>query len=94
MKEYQRELQLNTLYSTSKLGGVSGVGSQLKPNIEVVGSVNIYGAQEEPDTPPTDMTLFVENFSGFDSFSVIPSYIYITGEASRITVTGVKADVV
>jgi hypothetical protein len=92
MKDYQQTLELATLYAVSK-GGLSG-SEQLKPNIEVVGgSVDIYGSQEEPVSPPTGMFKTREAFAGIEAFDVIPNYLYIaqnTGTTTSIITSGLN----
>lgn len=93
LKEYQQEIALNTLYS---VGAAVGGEEQLRPNIQVIGgTVNIFGSQEIPASPLTDMFLTAEGFSGIDAFGVIPNYIYITqnsGTTEKIILSGMTVD--
>ncbi len=91
----QVQIQLDTLYSVK----YSDRGTeQLQPNIEVVGgTVNIYGSQQKPDSPPTGMYETAADFGGIDAFGVIPSYLYIeqaSGTVTSIILTGVYATAV
>lgn len=97
LRSYQTEIDLATLYEVKKLGGVSGLGDQIAPSIEVIGgTVDIYVSQTEPVSPPTGMAV-IENGTamvGTALFNVIPSYLYIaqsTGTTTSIVLTGIEA---
>lgn len=92
LKSFQQEIVVNTLYALTS----SGVGSeQGRPSLEVVGTgVSIYGSQALPSSPPAGMALTRQNFTGLDSFGIIPNYIYLTGTATSIVLTGVSAKVI
>jgi hypothetical protein len=68
---------------------------QLSPSIEVQGgTVDIYGSQTVPASPPVGMILAPQgsNFSGLDRFGVVPNYIYIASVSGTpvINITGVQ----
>ena len=90
LKDYQVEIESDTLYGIQALGGVSGVGAQVSPNIEIVGTGSIYTSQIEPDSAPTGMYLTQEGFTGILEMNIIPNYIYVT-DATNIILTGVEA---
>lgn len=74
-----------TLYNAQEYG----VNDQLRPSIEVTGgTVDIYGSQQKPNSPPTGMYKAASAFSGVDVFGMIPNYLYF------VTVSGTPVIVV
>jgi len=100
LKPYQQTIALATLYEIEMLGGVSGMGAQLKPSIETIGGVvDIYVAQTEPTSEPTGMSVINNgnDFVGNAYFDYIPRYLYIaqvSGTTTSIVLTGIKATAV
>jgi len=90
MTDSPETLALDTLYE------LKGVGNN--PHIEVTGgTVDIYGSNTQPGSPPTDMAFDAEGFTGFDNFAVIPKYIYIsqnTGTTTKIVLIGINATLI
>ncbi|TDE17701.1 hypothetical protein [Dyadobacter psychrotolerans] len=86
LKPNQVTILPNTLYE------VTGSGysvDAIAPNIEVIGgSVGIYGSQVQPGTAPTGMYQTATAFTGIDYFVAIPNYLYVSGTATSIVVTG------
>ena len=82
------ELSLNTLYKVTRVG--DGAAKTVAPCLEVIGTVNVYGAldQSVTPTPPDNMSLDAADFTGIAPFGVMPSYLYLTGTATRITISG------
>lgn len=96
LKEYQEELQLDTLYEVSKRGDAYGT-EQLAQSLSIdSGGVSVYGYNGA--TQPTSlagMTLNTENVDvqGIVSFSLIPRYIYVTqtsGTTTELVATGLE----
>lgn len=94
LKQYQIEILPNTLYEVNILGGVSGIGNQINPNIEIIGAADIYGSQSLPDNAPSDMFKTRTDFTGIEPFAVIPNYLYIDGSPDSIVLTGVEVKIV
>lgn len=91
LKDYQTEVKLNTLYKTAAFGGAE----QLVPNIHALGgSVNIYTAQELPTSSPLtdEMALNPVAVSTLAGFDVVPSYMFFTGTATQIILSGIQAE--
>jgi len=90
LEEYQYIIDIDTLYKL-KTSNIS-ILEHLRYNIEVIGgSVNIYGTlDEEPASPPVGMFKTRENFIGIIAFDIIPKYLYLTGTATKIILTGIK----
>lgn len=92
--QYQQTIALNTLYEVRRSAPVSG-SEQIMPSIEVIGgTVTVYGSQQEPVSAPTAMFATRTGFTGIEAFGVIPNYLYITGTATSITLSGVSAKAV
>jgi len=94
LREYQQEIDADTLYEIKKKGGVSGDGQQLKPNIEVIGATaDIYVSNEEPDSAPTGMYIIAngEALEGGAYFEYIPNYLYVDGSPTTIILSGISA---
>ncbi len=92
MKQEQVVVLADTMYSTSVFYGAQH--SQLAPNIEVVGgTVNVWGSQSAPDSPPTGMSETQAGFGGISSFAVVPNYMFFETASGTpvITLTGIKA---
>ncbi len=92
MKAGQTAAAVDTVLATSLFYGAEA--TQLAPNIEVTGgTVNIYGSQANPETPPSAMTLTSAGFAGITTFGVIPNYMYFeTASGTPVVIlTGVKA---
>ncbi len=78
-----------------KLEGQVGPIDQVRPSIEVIGgTVDIYGAQKLPTSAPTGMYKTATAFTGIDQFNVVPNYLYLTGSATSIILSGISATVV
>lgn len=91
LRTWQKPLALNTMYDCRKS---SKGADSIQPAIEVVGgTVAIYGsfAADAPPAPPAGMSQTATGFSGIDSFKVMPNWLYITGTASSIIISGVDA---
>jgi hypothetical protein len=94
LKDYQQEIDVDTLYSVAATGRGT---EQVKPNIEVVGgTVDIYMAQNEPATPPTGMAIIEggEGFVGNAAFDYVQNYLYIeqaSGTTTSIILSGIDA---
>ena len=93
----EQAIFLNRLYSINVPNPFNNLGI-FYPSIFIKGgSVDIYGSGSK--TQPSqisDMILNVENsnISGYDSFDIIPKYIYITqksGETTEIVLGGLGA---
>lgn len=99
LKVYQSLINLNTLYTFSRIGGMSG-SEQLKPSLEVTGgTVNIFVSQDQPLSPPANMNILTngDDFSGIAPLAFIPNYFYIvqsTGNTTKMILSGVTATVV
>lgn len=101
LREYQIEITKNTLYSVRKRGGVSGLGEQIMPTIEVIGgTADIYVSQVEPvGVLPAGMSV-IDNggaFLGVAGFNYIPNYLYVdeaSGTITSIVLSGVEVEVV
>ncbi len=94
LKDFQQEIELDTLYDT--VGNGSGDGDCLQPFIEVIGGVaNIYGSVSLPVAAPAGMTNAVPaGLQGIENFGVIPNYLYITqasGTITKVILSGVTA---
>ena len=91
LKDYQVEIELDTLYETVAFGG----SEQLRPTVSVSGgNTSIYMAQEEPTgTPITDDMILNEDttdLTGIKSFEAIPSFMYFTGTATKVILSGIR----
>ena len=85
----QTTIVQNKLY---KLEGQALILDQGKPNIEVQGgTVSIYGSQKLPVGAPSNMVMTVSGFSGMDIFNVVPNYLFVTGNATSIILSGMSA---
>lgn len=95
LKTYQTEIDGQTLYAIKLKGGVSGLGQQLKPNIEIIGGASdVYVSNVEPENAPTGMYI-IENGEGLEggaAFSYIPSYLYVDGTPTTIVLSGLDAE--
>lgn len=88
----QLSLELDTLYELDLSESLTR--KQLVPNIEVNGACTIYGSNST--TKPASLAAMSkdssnEDFTGIMPFGVLPRWIAITGEATEITITGVRA---
>jgi hypothetical protein len=87
LKDYQKEIDLDTLYNVNR----SGFGTeQISPNIEVFGgTVDIYVSQVIPTggQETVEMKLIVngENFGGISGFEFIPRYLWVTENTATVT---------
>lgn len=95
LQSYQQEIELATLYEVV----ASGLGTQaLQPSLEVIGgTVDVYGSNLEPNSPPTGMFKTATAFVGINVFANVPNYLYIaqnTGTTTDIILTGIRAKVV
>jgi hypothetical protein len=103
----QKILQLDTLYEVHPVRGVSynrTLGANPSPNqknkfghtrIAVYGgSVNLYCSDKIIGKPAdiSAMILEKENLTGAKVFETIPDYIYLTGEADFVVITGVEIE--
>ena len=90
-------LAVNTLYSIQKKGGISGLGSQIEPNIETIGgTVNIFMSQTKPASGSSGMTEFSSASAGIVALPLIANYLYIAqvgGTTTSIILTGIEASV-
>lgn len=100
LTSYQTTITKQTLYEIFALGGVSGIGAQLAPTIEIIGgSGDVYVSQTEPGSAPTGMAI-IENGSdltGTAAFSYLPRYLYVdenTATITSIVLTGISATAV
>lgn len=89
----QKQLNANTLYNVEPLNNGAG---QLFARLEVTGgSVNVWGADVLPVSPPTGMSKSTIGtaFSGIEVLGTVPNYLYveIVGGTPVIVLTGVKA---
>lgn len=95
-KDYQTKIALATLYAIAYTGNGT---EQIQPSLEVVGSgtVDIYGSNEKPDSPPTGMFKTATAFTGIEAFGVCPNYLYIaqnSGTTTDIILSGIRATAV
>jgi len=90
LENYQYIIQPNTLYQLKVLA--LSMNEKLRYSLEVKGGlVDIYGTyDEQPLTPPNDMSIDYVGFEGIDSFNNVPTYIYISGSPTKIILTGIK----
>ena len=81
---------LDTLYELIAVGN--------NPHLEVTGgTVDIYGSDTLPGSPPTGMSFDQEGFVGMDKFAVVPKYLYIeqnTGVTTKIALVGINTKVI
>lgn len=91
LKSYQQVILPDTLYAVTLKGGTWG-SEQLQPSIEVIGAdCTVYGSQVEPVSAPTGMSVGKSTFQGLEAFGVIPNYLYVSGAATSIVLSGVEA---
>lgn len=95
LKAYQQLIELDTLYEVV----ASGLGTQtLQPSLEViVGTVDVYGSNLQPDSPPTGMFKTATAFSGINVFANVPTFLFVsqnTGTTTSIILTGISAKAV
>lgn len=93
LREYQTEIELDTLYEVR----VSGRGvEQIKPSISIIGgAVDVYVSQVEPDTAPTGMSIIENGAALGDSayFHFLPNYLYVSqasGTTTSIVLSGIS----
>jgi hypothetical protein len=91
LDNYKRDILPNKLY---KLQPISiSQNDIINYSMEVLGgAVDVYGSYAEtpPPSPPIDMSLDRLNFTGIDSFGDLPTYIYLDGSATRITLNFIE----
>lgn len=92
LEHWQKEIQPNTLYKI-QMESISA-NQNLSPSWEVLGgSVKVYGTyDEQPSSPPDGMSVYLENFTGINSFGNIPLYIYLEGSPTKIILNHIKAE--
>lgn len=93
-RDYQKELQLGTLYKLSALGAQF---RNIQQSLEVIGgAVDVYGSHFKPSAPPAGMVKNQTAWVGMDKFGVLPNYLYIvqnTGTTTSIVLSGADAEV-
>jgi len=91
LKNYQTEIELDTLYETVAFGG----SEQLEPTVFASGgTVSIYMAQEQPTGTPIidamELNAAATDLRGTNPFNAIPSFMYFTGTATKVILSGIK----
>lgn len=90
LETYQTEIQLDTLYYIKN----SGRGTEREDSAMEVkgGTVDVYGSIDRPLSPPAGMTLDREGFVGIDVFVYVPTFLYLTGDATSIIVSSLVVE--
>jgi len=89
LKRYQTLITKDTLYEAAKKGG----SEQIQPNIETMGgTATLYTAQELPTSDPLtdEMVADSATLDGVNILQAVPNYIYISGSATSVIVSGVR----
>lgn len=90
LKSYQVTILPTVLYSAQVMGGVSGIGAQISPSIEIIGTGTVYTSQNQPVSAPTNMYAPLVDFTGIAEFNIVPNYIYITGTPTSVVLSGIE----
>lgn len=89
LKRYQTLITKDTLYEAAQKGG----SEQVQPTIETMGgTATLYTAQELPTGNPITNEMVAEPtiLDGMDILQAVPNYIYISGSATSVIVSGVR----
>lgn len=86
LKPGQTIVATSTLYNAN---AAFAIATQGELNVEATGgNVNVYGSQTLPASAPTGMTELVTAGTGIVALTLIPNYLYFTGTATQIVLSG------